>query len=415
MSPVSSLRTQFPSLSQVTSGLPVTYLDSAATTQKPRAVLAALLGYYERTCANVGRGSYAWAEQATLLVESARARLATWLHAGSASEIVFTRGTTESLNLLAATLFAPTLGPGDEVVVCQSAHHAHFLPWQMRCQATGARLRIAPIAASGEVTVQTLSQTLSAATRIVALPHASNVTGLVAPLHALIPLVRARSPRAQVVVDGAQAVAHLPVDVQALGCDFYCFSGHKLYAPTGVGVLWGRVPALDSLGVWQSGGGMVESISDDEVTWLPVPHRLEAGTPPIAEAIGLGAAVEFLAAADFPAILRHESLLLAQLLAALATVPGLRFVGDVSADAPRVPLVSFVLDGIHPHDVGTALATFGIAVRTGHLCAQPLLRALGHKSVLRASLGLYSQAADITALVAALHEIVRHFRPARPA
>jgi cysteine desulfurase/selenocysteine lyase len=391
------VRADFPALAQRIGGRPLVYLDNAATTQKPRAVLAAVRRQEMRDNGNVHRGVHALGERATAAYEGARATVAAFLGAASPAEIVFTRGTTEALNLVAASHGRSVVRAGDEVVVSELEHHANIVPWQMLCRAAGATLRVAPVDDRGALDLAAFAALLGPRTRIVAVAHVANALGTLNPIAELCRLAHAHG--ATVVVDGAQAVAHLPVDVAALGCDFYAFSGHKLYGPTGVGVLWGRRALLDGMPPWQGGGEMVRSVTWDETTYEAPPHRFEAGTPPIGAAVGLAAALAYLARLDRGAVAAHEADLLAYAGARLGAVPGLRLVGTAPA---KIGGHAFVLDGLHPHDVASVLDGEGVAVRAGHHCAQPIHRRFGVAATVRASFALYNRRADVDALVAAL-------------
>lgn len=392
-------REDFPGLAQEVRGRPLIYLDSASTAQKPRAVLDALLHAYTFECANIHRGVHHLSQLATEHFEAVRGKVRRLLGAGSASEIVFTRGTTEAINLLAHGL-GQRVGAGDEVLVSELEHHSNFVPWQMLCEARKARLRVIPLDSDGGLRLRAMSALLSDKTRIVAVSHASNALGSVVPVAELTATVRRLAPGAVVVVDGAQAVPHLRVNVTELGCDFYCFSGHKLFGPTGVGALWGRAELLEAMPPWQGGGDMIQSVSIEGSLYRESPHRFEAGTPPIAEVIGLGAAIDYVEAVGLDAIARYEAELRAHAVAVLSTVPGLMLLGGSAGE--KVPVVSFSLAGIHPHDVGTALDAEGIAVRTGHHCAQPLMQHLRLPGTVRASMAFYNTRAELDALAAGL-------------
>lgn len=398
------IREDFPGLAQEVRGHALVYLDSASTAQKPRAVLAALQHAYTFECANIHRGVHWLSQLATERYEAVRGKVARFVGAGSREEVVFTRGTTEAINLLAHGLGAQ-LSAGDEVVVSGLEHHSNFVPWQMLCERRQAQLRLIPLDEHGQLRLEALPGLLGPRTRIVSLSHASNALGHVVPVAEVVRQVRRLAPAARVVVDGAQAVPHLRVDVGALGCDFYCFSGHKLFGPTGVGALWGRAELLAELPPWQGGGDMIQSVSTvvGQTLYRESPYRFEAGTPPIAEVIGLGAAIDYLESIGLDAIARHEAELRAHAVAVLGAVPGLRLLGGPGA--AKVPVVSFELAGVHPHDVGTALDFEGIAVRTGHHCAQPLMEHLGVPGTVRASLALYNTKAELDALAGALRRV----------
>ncbi len=394
---VATVRADFPALRQRVHGKPLVYLDNGATTQKPRTVLAALRRHYVHDNGNVRRGVHTLGERATAAYEGARATVRRFLNAAAATEIVFTRGTTEALNLVAASHGRTQVGPGDEVVVSALEHHANLVPWQMLCRATGAQLRIAPVDARGVLDRDAYAALLGPRTKIVALAHVSNALGTVNPVGDLVAL--ARRCDAVVVVDGAQAVAHVPIDVQALDCDFYAFSGHKLYGPTGIGVLYGRAALLAAMPPWQGGGEMVRSVTWDDAVYDEPPYRFEAGTPPIAGAVGLAAAIDYLTRLDRAAVGAHERDLMRYAATVLAAVPGLRFIGT----APdKIGGHAFVLAGLHAHDVATVLDGEGVAVRAGHHCAQPILRQLGVAATVRASFGLYNTRDDVDRLVAGL-------------
>ena len=402
MTDAAAIRHEFPALEAREGHTPAVYLDSAATSLKPRAVIDAVAGVYLRGLGGTHRGVHRWSAAATDALEATRAELAAWLGGGSPSEVGFTRGATESLNLVATGWGASRLGPGDEVLVSGLEHHSSVLPWRRVCRATGARLVVAPLDASGTVPLEAFSRRMGHRTRVVVMTHLSNVTGAVLPVRAVASL--ARSLGALVVVDGAQAVAHLDVDVAALGCDFYAFSAHKMYGPDGVGVLWGRHDHLEALEPLVVGGGAVSAVHDEEVTTLPVPHRLEAGTPPLAGVVGLGAALTFLrtrgrsARRDFAAPLR------AKLVATLEATPRVRILGETQG---RVGLVSFVLEGVHAHDAGSFLDRAGVAVRAGHHCAQPVMDHFGVTASLRASLGVYNTAEDLDIFTDALRQALQ--------
>lgn len=388
---VSAVRAAFPGLDPDEA-----YLDMAATAPKPRAVLDALTRAYTEAAANVHRGVYRRAERATALFEDARARVARFLGASDPAELVWVRGATEGLNLLAHGL-GEGLAPGDEVVVTALEHHANLLPWQRACRRSGARLRALPLTAEGALCPAALSEAVGPRTRVVAVSHASNALGTVLPVAELSRA--ARRVGALCVVDGCQMAPHAPVDVQALGVDAYVISGHKLYGPTGIGAVWARRALWETLPPWLVGGEMVTRVRLDDATWAPPPHRFEAGTQHIAGAIGLAAAVTWLEELGWPALRAHEEALRVHAEQALDRVPGLVRVGTAT---PRVPLVAFTLDGIHPHDVAGLLSEEGVAVRAGHHCAQPALAALGHEATVRASFGAATTHDEVDRLVAGL-------------
>jgi cysteine desulfurase/selenocysteine lyase len=391
------VRADFPILGRQVRGRPLVYLDNAASAQKPRAVIDAVARCYGEFYANVERGVHTLSQLATAAHERARETVRRFLNAASAAEIIFVRGATDAINLVAWSYGRQRLGAGDEVLVTALEHHSNLVPWQMLCAERGAVLRVAPIDARGQVELAELERLLSPRTRIAAVTHASNVLGTVTPLRAMIEMAHRHG--AVVLVDGAQAVPHLEVDVQRLGCDFYAFSGHKVYGPSGIGALFGRAELLAEMPPWQGGGGMIEAVSYQHSTYAPPPHRFEAGTPNIEGAVGLAAALDYMARLGLAEAAAWEGRLLARASALLAAIPGLRLVGTAEE---RVPVLSFVLDGVHPHDVGTVLDGEGIAVRTGHHCAQPLMDRLGVPATARASFAFYNTMEEVEALAAAV-------------
>jgi len=397
---VAALRAEFPLLARPVRGKPLAYLDNAATTQKPKAVIDALDHYYRADNANVHRGVHWLSEQATADFEGAREALRGFINAASAREVVFTRGTTEAINLVAQSWGRANLRPGDEVLVSNLEHHSNIVPWQMAAAATGARVVVAPIRDDGSLDLVELEARLTPRTRLVAVGHVSNALGTVNPVARIAALARARG--ALTLVDGAQAAPHLAVDVQALGCDFYALSAHKMYGPTGVGLLWGREALLEAMPPWQGGGDMIKAVSFERTVYNELPWKFEAGTPDIAGVIGFGAAARFLQGVGLEHIAAHEHALLAHGTRALAAVPGLRLVGTAPEKAA---VLSFVLDRVHPHDVGTIVDAEGVAVRTGHHCAMPVMERLGLPATVRASLGLYNTADELDRLVAALGKV----------
>ena len=396
---LSAIREQFPILAQAVHSKPLVYLDNAATTQKPLAVLDAMRAFELRDYANIHRGVHALSQRATDAFEAARAKVAAFVHARSADEIVFVRGATEAINLVAQSFTRPRLQPGDEVLVTAMEHHADIVPWQMVCDATGAKLRVAPIRDDGALDLQSLPELLGPRTRMLAVTHVSNVLGTVNDVASVAQLAHARG--VPVLVDGAQAVAHLPVDVQALGCHFYVFSGHKLYGPTGIGVLWGRAEMLAAMPPYQGGGDMIRSVSFERTTYADPPTRFEAGTPHITGAVGLAAAIDFVQGLGWDAIAQHERALLERAQSALSRIPGLRIYGTVP---DKIGVVSFNIDGLHAHDLGTIADAEGVAIRAGHHCAMPLMQRYGVAAMARASLGLYNGEDDIDALVRAVRK-----------
>ncbi len=403
---VATVRARFPALHQDVNGHPLVYLDNAASTQKPTAVLEALDRYYRQDNANVHRGIHELSRRATDAFESARARVAGWINASEPAELVWTRGTTEGINLVASAWAREHLGPGDEVLVSELEHHSNLVPWQLVTQRTGARLRFIPVDAQQCLDLTDLDSLMTARTRVVAVGHVSNAVGTVNPVRELCE--RARAVGAVTVVDGAQGAPHLSVDVQELGCDFYAFSAHKMCGPTGVGALWGRRALLEEMVPYQGGGEMIRLVERSDSTWADVPHKFEAGTPHIAGAVGFAAAVAFLSELGADTIRQHELALTSYGMERLAEVPGLTQYG------PRDPVgrsgvLSFNLAGVHPHDVSTIVDSRGVAIRAGHHCAQPLMRTLGVAATNRASVYVYNTEADIDRLVDALHEARKIF------
>lgn len=378
----------------------VVYLDNAATTQKPRTVLDAVRAYYETTNANVHRGVHQLSDAATDAFEGARGRVARRINAAGPREIVWTRGTTEAINLVAQSYAASVLRPGDRVLVTELEHHSNIVPWQMACERAGATLVAAAVTPEGTLDVEDFEARLGRGdVRIAAFGHVSNALGTVHPVADLVAMARAAG--AATVVDGAQAMAHYGVDVRALDCDFYAFSGHKMYAPTGIGVLYGREALLEAMPPWQGGGEMIEEVRIEATTYAGLPFKFEAGTPNIAGAIGLAAAIDYLETPDSGAVTAHEGELLHRATAGLQQIEGVRIVGT----APdKAPLVSFLMDGAHPHDLGTLLDQQGVAVRTGHHCAMPLMQRLGIPGTVRASFALYNSTEDVERLVAGVHK-----------
>ena len=402
---VERARRDFPILKERIHGKPLIYLDNAATSHKPQAVIDALVRFYAKDNANVHRGVHQLAERATDEYEGARGKVQRFLNAKHASEVIFVRGTTEAINLVAQTYGKANVGEGDEVLVTAMEHHSNIVPWQMLCEEKGARLRVAPINDTGELLLEEFDKLIGPKTRLVAVTHVSNVLGSINPIRRIVEMAHARG--ACVLVDGAQAAPHLKVDVQALGCDFYALSGHKMYGPTGIGVLYGRSELLDEMPPYQGGGDMILSVSFEGTVYNKAPNKFEAGTPNMAGAVGLGAAIDYLAGLDHDALAAHEDGVLAYGTRALREIPGLRLVGTAPAKAS---VLSFVLDGIHPHDIGTILDREGIAIRAGHHCAQPLMKRLGLGATARASLACYSTRDDIDALVTGLRKVQEVFR-----
>jgi cysteine desulfurase/selenocysteine lyase len=398
--PPAQWRRDFPILSTTVRGKPLIYLDNAATSQKPRQVIEAVSAFYAGENANIHRGVHYLSERATVAFEGVRQKVARFLGAESPSEIVFTGGTTGSINLVAQSWGRATLRPGDEVLVTGMEHHSNLVPWQLLCEQTGATLRAVPVTDAGELDLDAFGRLLTDRTRILAVVQLSNVLGTINPVAELA--ARARAAGAVTVVDGAQSAPHLPVDVRALGCDFFAFSGHKLFGPTGVGVLYGRAALLERMPPWQGGGSMIASVGLERSTYAPPPARFEAGTPPIAEVIGLGAAIEYLSAIGLDAIGAWEGELLARAIELVSAVPGVRLVG---APARRASVLSFEVEGVHPHDVSAVLDDEGIAVRAGHHCAQPLMERLGVPATVRASFAFYNTMDEVQALAGGLRRV----------
>lgn len=394
---VAAIRGDFPILRRRIHGQPLVYLDNAATTQKPQAVIDRLVRYYSDENANIHRGVHQLSVEATDAYDAAREGVRQFLHATEAREIVFVRGATEAINLVAATYGRAQIGAGDEVLISEMEHHSNIVPWQMLCEEKGARLRVIPISDAGELRLDDYERLLGPRTRIVSVAHISNALGTINPVENIVRLAHDRG--IPVLIDGAQAVAHMPVDVQAMGCDFYAFSGHKVFGPTGIGVLYGRAPLLEAMPPYQGGGDMIRSVTFEQTLYNDVPYRFEAGTPNIAGVVGLAAAIDYLTSLGLERVAAHERELLAYGTAALSEVAGLRLIGT----APRkAGILSFVMDGIHPHDIGTILDRDGIAIRAGHHCCQPLMSRLGVPATARASLALYNTREEIDSLVTSL-------------
>ena len=397
---VRRIRADFPILGERVQGRPLVYLDNGATAQKPRAVIDALSQYYATQNANVHRGVHHLSQVATDAYEAARRKVATFINAASDREIVFVRGTTEGINLIAQTFGRVQIGAGDEIIVSEMEHHSNIVPWWMLCREKGATLRVIPMNDRGELRLDAYQTLFSPRTKLVSFVHISNVLGTVNPATEIARIARERG--VPVHIDGAQAVPHQRVDVQAIGCDFYTFSGHKMFAPTGIGVLYGRETLLDAMPPYHGGGSMIQQVDFDEITYADLPNKFEAGTPNIAGSIGLGAAIDYLNSIDFDGAARYEAHLLEYAHAALREVPGLKLIG---AAERKVGVLSFVLSDIHPHDVGTILDLAGVAVRAGHHCAQPIMKHYDIPATTRASLAFYNTREDIDALVAGLYKV----------
>ena len=391
-------RADFPILDQRLGDAPLVYLDSAATTQKPRSVIRAISDYYEHDNANVHRAAHALADRATRGFEGAREKLRTLINAEHAAEVLYTRGTTESINLVAYGLTS-RVREGDEILITVMEHHANIVPWQMLCQRSGARLVACDITDDGEVDLEDFHRLLSERTAVVALGHVSNALGTVNPVTEIARA--AHDAGALVLVDGAQAPAHLPVDVQALDCDFYAFSAHKMFGPTGIGALYGKRRLLEEMPPWQGGGEMIERVTIESSTYQGLPYKFEAGTPNIAGAIGFGAAVDYLCGLPHRQVAEHERDLVARAASGLKQIPGVRVVGE---PRERSSIVSFLVNGSHPNDIGTLLDQQGVAVRAGHHCAMPLMDRLGVPGTVRASFSLYNERSDVDALLKAVEK-----------
>jgi len=394
---VLAIRSEFPILATKVRDKPLVFLDSAASAQKPRAVVDAIDDFYFTSYANIHRGVYQLSAEATRLYEAARERTARFIGATDSRECIFVRNTTEAINLVARTWAESELVAGDEIVITELEHHANIVPWQMLRDRKGVVLKVVPIEDDGSLDVDRFRNTLSDRTRLVAIAHVSNTLGTLLPVAELVTIAKERG--ATVLVDGAQAVPHLAVDVDALGCDFYAFSGHKLFGPSGIGVLHGRLPLLDAMPPFLTGGGMIETVTFEKTTFAPVPEKFEAGTPDIAGAIGLAAAIDWVDGVGLDRIHAWETELLTYATAALGRIPGLRILGTAPGKAA---VISFVLDGVHAHDVGTILDRDGIAVRVGHHCTQPLMKRFGVPATVRASFSVYNTMAEVDALVAGL-------------
>ena len=394
------IRQDFPILHRTVRDKPLVYLDSAATTQKPKPVLDALAHYYAYQNANIHRGVYVLSAEATAAYDDAREKVQQFVNARSSQEVIFTRNSTESINLVAHSFGRENVGPGDEVLITHMEHHANIVPWQLLCERSGARLRVAPINDQGELLMDEFAQCLNARTKLVAIVHLSNSLGTINPVSEVIQL--AHQQDVPVLIDGSQAAYHMPIDVQALGCDFYVFTGHKLYGPTGIGVLYGCERLLDSMPPFLGGGDMIRSVTFEKTTYADLPAKFEAGTPHIAGAVGLGAAVDYITEVGFDKISNHEAQLLEYGTAVLSEIPGLQLIGTARNKAS---ILSFVLKGVHPHDIGTIVDMEGVSIRTGHHCTQPLMDRFGIPATARASIAMYNTRQEIDQLVHALHRV----------
>ena len=393
-------RTDFPILEMNVHGKPLVYLDNAATTQKPLSVIEAESHYYRNDNANVHRGVHALSQRATDAFEAARVKIQHLVNAASPDEIIFVRGTTEAINLVAQSYGRSRFKAGDEIILSRMEHHSNIVPWQILTQQTGANLRIIPVNDAGELSLEAYKRLLGPRTKLVAVTHVSNALGTINPVKFFIECAHAYN--VPVLLDGAQAIAHLPVDVQALDCDFYAFSGHKLYGPTGIGALYGKAALLDAMPPYQSGGDMIRSVSFEGTTYNTLPYKFEAGTPNIAGVIGLGAAVDYVTSIGFDTLAAHEQELLAYATQSVADVPGLRIIGTARE---KTSILSFMLEGVHPHDIGTILDREGVAIRAGHHCTMPLMERFGVSATARASFALYNTRMEVDKLVAAIHQV----------
>jgi cysteine desulfurase / selenocysteine lyase len=407
MSPISKdrfdverVRADFPILQQKVRGKPLVYLDNAATSQKPRAVIEAISRYYEGTNANIHRGVHFLSEHATEEYEAVRGIARKFLNAAESREIIFVRGTTEGINLVAQSFGRAHVQAGDEILITDMEHHSNIVPWQILCDERGAKLRVAPINDAGELILDEFANLLGPKTKLVAITHVSNALGTINPIRRIVEMAHSRN--VPVLVDGAQAVPHLKVDVQALDCDFYAFSGHKVYGPTGIGVLYGKAALLEAMPPYQGGGDMIASVSFEKTIYNKLPYKFEAGTPDIAGVIGLGAALEYVNGLGIENIGAYENDVMAYATAAVSAVPGVRLIGTAREKAS---VLSFVLDNVHPHDIGTILDREGIAIRTGHHCSQPVMKRFGVAATARASFALYNTKEEADALVRGIEKV----------
>ena len=401
---VAAIRADFPILAQDIRGQSLVYLDSAASAQKPRQVIDCVSGVYETGYANVHRGLHYLSEKATADYEGAREKIRAFMNAESSAEIIYTRGASEAINLVAASWGGANIGPGDEIVISEAEHHSNIVPWQILRDQKGAVLKVLPVDDEGAVHLDQFRGLLSERTKIVAVTHVSNVLGTVYPIKEMARL--AHQVGAVILIDGCQGITHMPVDVRDLDCDFYAFSGHKLYGPSGIGVLYGKAALLEAMPPYQSGGDMIERVTFEKSTWAELPHKFEAGTPAIAQAIGLGAAVDYVSQVGMAAIAAHEQELLTYTTQRLASVPGLRLIGTAPG---KVSVVSFVMDCAHPHDISTIIDQTGVAIRAGHHCAQPLIDRFDIPSAVRASFGMYNTVEEADRLVAGLEKVKEIF------
>ncbi len=401
---VARLRADFPILAERVNGHSLVYLDNAATTQKPQSVIDALAAYYEHDNANVHRGVHTLSQRATDAYEAARANIARFINARTTDEIVYTSGTTDGINLVAQSFARPRLAPNDEILISAMEHHSNIVPWQLVCAQTGARLVVAPVNDAGELMLDAYAAMLGPRTKLVAMTHVSNALGSITPIRRIIALAHAAN--VPVLVDGAQAIAHLPVDVQGLDCDFYAFSGHKIFGPTGIGILYGKAAHLEAMPPYQGGGDMIRSVTFEKTEYNDIPYKFEAGTPNIAGAIGLGAALDYVRHVGVEAIDAHERELLVYATERVTQIPGLRIIGTAK---DKAGILSFTLEGVHAHDVGTILDHEGVAIRAGHHCAMPVMAQFGVAGTARASFALYNTREEVDALVAGIERVRRMF------
>jgi cysteine desulfurase/selenocysteine lyase len=401
---VERIRADFPILGERVNGKPLVYLDNAATTQKPQVVIDAETAYYEHDNANVHRGVHALSQRATDAYEAARASVARFIGASSPNEIIFTRGTTDGINLVAQSFARPRLREGDEILISAMEHHSNIVPWQLVCEATGAKLAVVPIDDSGTLDFEAYQRMLGPRTKLVAMTHVSNALGTITPIARIVAL--AHEANVPVLVDGAQAIAHVGADVRAIDCDFYAFSGHKILGPTGIGALYGKASLLDAMPPYQGGGDMIRSVTFAKTEYNDIPYKFEAGTPNIAGAIGMGEAIEYVRRVGIDAIDHHERELLHYATERVSTIPGLRIIGTAREKAA---IASFTLEGIHAHDVGTILDNEGIAIRAGHHCAMPVMERFGISGTARASFALYNTREEIDALASGIERAQRIF------
>jgi len=401
---VKKVRGDFPILKQQVNGHPLVYLDNGATSQKPQSVIDAIVNYYTTTNSNVHRGVHTMSQQATDGYEGARSKVRQFINAGKDEEIIFTRNTTEGINLVAHSYGRQNIGPGDDIIVSNMEHHSNIVPWQMLCEEKGANLRVVPIDDSGELIMEEYEKMLSPRTKLVSITHVSNALGTILPAAQIVAMAHAHG--APVLLDGAQAVPHMPVDMKELDCDFYVFSGHKLYAPTGIGIFYGKEEYLNAMPPFLGGGEMIKSVTFEKTIYNDLPYKFEGGTPDIAGAIGLGAAIDYVNALGFDQITAHEEELLKYGTDALSSIDGLRIVGTA---AHKAGILSFIMDKAHPHDIGTILDEQGIAVRTGHHCAQPVMQRFQIPATARASLAFYNTKEDIDALVKGIDRVLEVF------